>query len=240
MMKVKDIQFILDKMDENQLRHANNTACISYAMGQAINCPPDELEALWFAGLLLESGKLCITNKLKNNIDTSFQDEFDILNRKEKYANYTLYTQALLKNIESLADQIDFSPASAIIDQAEENVDGTGYPRQLEAKEINTLSKVLRISAYYDNCRIQQHLSHEETINDLKSHADEYFPVKIIDPFIRAIEKNNLQDDYCEERNFTIGQLTEEEKREIQDLLPEDDELTEKQSVESKRKTKIK
>lgn len=219
MMRVKDIQFILDKMDENQLRHANNTACISYAMGQAINCPPDELEALWFAGLLLESGKLCIANKIKNKIDTSFQDDFDILNRKEKIANYTLYTQALLRSLESPENQIDFSPASAIIDQAEENVDGTGYPRQLEAKEINTLSKVLRISSYYDNCRNIKKLSHEDAIKELKIHANEYFPVRIIEPFIKAIEKNNLQDDYCEERNFTIGQLTEEEQKEMQTLI---------------------
>ena len=66
MMKVKDVQFILDAMDDKQLRHSNNTACLCFAMGRAINCPSEELEALWFSGLVLEAGKLWINNKIKN------------------------------------------------------------------------------------------------------------------------------------------------------------------------------
>lgn len=191
MMRVQDIQFILDKMDENQLRHSNNTACLCYAMGQAINCPADELEALWFAGLLLESGKLWIMNKLSNEIDNSFEDDFDIINRKEKLANYTLYTQALLKSLESVEKNIDFSPVIAIIDQAEENVDGSGYPRHLQADNIDTLSKVLRIAAYYDNCRLN-HMSHEETCKNIKSLGNKYFPAKIIAPFIKSVVDNDM------------------------------------------------
>lgn len=218
MMRVQDIQFILDKMDENQLRHSNNTACLSYAMGQAINCAPDELEALWFSGLLLESGKLIINNKLKNKVDLSFEDDFDILTKREKLANYTLYTQALLKSIENLERQIDFSPVLAIVDQAEENVDGTGFPRQLKARDINTLSKVLRISSYYDKCRLKG-MSHNETCADMKEQSDKFFPARIIAPFIKCVVSNELQNDYCSERNYTIGQLTEEEKQEMLDLI---------------------
>lgn len=217
MMRVSDIQFILDRMDETQLKHSNNTACIAYAMGQAINCPPEELEALWFAGLLLESGKLVINNKLRSTIDISFEDEFDILNRKERLLNYTLYTQSLLKSIESLEKQIDFSPASAIIDQAEENVDGSGFPRQLEAQDISTLSKVIRISSFYDTCRLKG-MSHDEACAELRKYSGVYFPPKIITPFIKCIINNEIQNDYCEERNYTIGQLTSEEEKEMQTL----------------------
>ena len=89
-MNVKDIQFILDKMDDKMLRHANNTACLCYGLGKMIDCPGEELEALWFAGLLHQCGELVILNKLKTPIDISFEDTFDIFNRKDKLEHYTL------------------------------------------------------------------------------------------------------------------------------------------------------
>lgn len=217
-MKVSDIQFILDKMDDRQLRHSNNTACLCYAMGQAINCPAEELSALWFSGLLLESGKLWITNKIKMEINCSFEDDFDILNKKEKLVNYTLYTQAVLRSLESLENKVDFSSVIAIIDQAEENVDGSGYPRHLKAANIDTLSKVLRIAAFYDNCRLDE-MTHEDACKELQKYADKYFPPKIIEPFIKSVEDNEMHKDYCEERNWTIGQLTEEEQAEKTKIL---------------------
>lgn len=220
-MRVQNVQFILDAMDERQLKHSNNVACLCYAMGQAINCPSDELEALWFTGLLIDTGKLWINNKIKvNNIDVSFEDDFDIISKKEKLANYTLYTQAVLKSLESLEKQIDFSPVITIIDQCEENVDGSGYPRHLYAEEIDTLAKVVRIAAYYDNCRLDG-MSHDAACKDMRKHADEYFPAKIITHFIKAVVNNEMHKDYCEARNWTIGQLTADEQQEMQDLIKE-------------------
>ena len=212
MMKVSDIQFILDKMDERQLKHANNTACLAYAMGQAINCPAQELNALWFSGLLLESGKLCISGKIKIKIDTSFEEEFDIINRKEKLDNYILYTQSLLKSLESIEEKIDFGPASIIIEQVEENVDGSGLSRHLQAGEIDTLSKVLKIASYYDNLRLDGK-THDGACKEIRKFSDQYFPAKIITPFIKMIVKNELHKDYTEEKDFTIGNLSEKDMK---------------------------
>lgn len=211
MMRVQDIQFLLDKMDDYQLKRSNNTACLCYAMGQALKCPADELEALWFAGLLLETGKLWILGKVDNEINVSFEDDFDIINRKEKMANYTLYTQALLKSLESIEKNIDFSPAITIIDQGEENIDGSGYPRHLQIENIDTLSQILRISSYYDYCRLKG-ASHKSACATLHNYINQFFTAKIVDIFIKTVEKNELQNDYVPERNFTIGELTDDEK----------------------------
>ena len=55
-------------------------------------------------------------------------------------------------------------------------------------------------------------MSHDESCKKLRSLADKYFPSKIITPFIKMLVKNELQKDYTEERDFTIGHLTEKEK----------------------------
>jgi len=213
MMRVNHVQFLLDQMNERELRHSNNVACLCYAFGQAINCPPDELEALWFAGLLLDAGKIWLDGRINNKIDISFEEEYDIRTDEERLANYTLYTQAVLNSLSSGDGEsdIDFSLPAVIIEQGEENVDGSGYPRHLLAEDIDTLSKVLRIAAFYDNCRLDG-MSHDAACKTIRKQSDKIFPHKIITPFIKSVVSNEMHRDYCEARNWTIGQLTAEEE----------------------------
>ena len=55
-------------------------------------------------------------------------------------------------------------------------------------------------------------MSHDETCKDIKSKANKYFPTKIISPFIKAVVDNDIHNDYIPERNFTIGELTDDER----------------------------
>ena len=77
---------------------------------------------------------------------------------------------------------------------------------------------MLRIAAFYDNCRLDE-MTHEDACKELQKYADKYFPPKIIEPFIKAVEDNEIHNDYSEERNWTIGQLTEEEQAEKAKIL---------------------
>ena len=55
-------------------------------------------------------------------------------------------------------------------------------------------------------------MSHEEACIEMRSKANKYFPTKIIAPFIKSIIDNDMHNDYIPERNFTIGELTEDER----------------------------
>ena len=175
-MSVESIQFILDAMDEEMELHANNTACISYAMGQAINCPPEELEILWFTGLLHECGNLVKDKKIKVK-DVKSTDETITCAVK------------LINTVE------DFETVAFILAQVEENVDGSGKPNKLAANEIHTLAKVVRIASTYDKYRLAD-ITHELTCQKLRENADKIFPKRIITPFIKCLVANNIPNEY--------------------------------------------
>lgn len=194
-MKVSSIQFILDKMPQNMIVHANNTACLAYMMGKAINCSSEELEQLWFAGLLHESGKLIINQLL------DFDDIPDSINKlsiRSKNKKHVLFTLALLAPLE------EFQSVRTIISQVFENVDGSGEPNKLYAEEIDTLAKVVRICSEYDNKRLAGD-PHEAVCRDLKTMANKVLPQKIINPFMKAIIMSGLYKEYDEINNFEIG-----------------------------------
>jgi len=178
-MKISTIQHIIDQMDDRMQKHANNVACMCYAMGQTINCSPKELENIWFAGMLLDSGKLVMENKIKLDNISSEDD-------------YIVYSEKLASQFEGFED------VATILSQSHENVDGTGEPNHIKGEAIDTLAKVVRISDYYDNFRLDGK-THEESCREIRKLADQVFPKKIITPFIKCIVKNELHKEYNKE-----------------------------------------
>ena len=208
-MRIQDIQFILDAMPINMRIHANNTACLSFAMGRAINCSIVELNTLYFSGLLHESGKLIINGKLLLPVS----DELNNLSARMKNKKHMLFTLELL---DYLIDKfpfiredpddislIDYPYVKFVIRQIFENVNGTGEPDNKISEEIDTLAKVVRISLEYDNFRLHG-ISHEQACKELKNRANIIFPSRIITPFIKAIVVNGMHKEYEDENHYEI------------------------------------
>jgi len=196
-VKIQDIQFILDKMPQDMRIHANNTACLAFVMGKAINCSFQEMTQLWFAGLLHESGKLLMEGLLPYEVPK----ELSKMTQRSKNKKHILFTLALFELCESLKE---FKDVKNILIQTFENVDGTGEPSKIIAEEIDTLSKVVRICSEYDKYRLNG-LPHDQTCKELKSQANKIFPPKIIMPFIKAIVMSGLHKEYTEENHYEIG-----------------------------------
>ena len=192
-MKISAVEHLLRRMSPEMELHANHVANLSYAMGQKINANAEELEILWMAGLLHEVGKL------DANI---FQFSDEELNK-----TYMLISYMLLKNIEG------FEPILQTIIQHQENYDGSGYPYNLKAEEIDTLAKVIRIADYYDTIRLSGK-DHDQACMLIREQSDIIFPHRIITPFILSVINNGLQYEYdmssnpykdYYDKNFTIN-----------------------------------
>lgn len=209
-MKIQDIQFILDAMPIDMKVHANNTACLAFAMGRAINCSYNEINSLYFAGLLHEAGKLIINDLLSFN---NLSDELVRMSTRMKNKKHMLFTSKLIKTLiekypedspNDKGELVGYMGVDAIIMQTFENVDGTGEPNKIFAEEIDTLAKVLRISLEYDNYRLNG-LTHELACKELKVGSGIIFPSRIIMPFIKAIVVNGLHKEYESENYFEIA-----------------------------------
>lgn len=205
-MQIHDIQFILDAMSIDMKVHANNTACLAFAMGRAINCTLNELNTLYFSGLLHESGKLFINGKLLlpisnelNNLSTHMKNKKHMLFTSE-LLDYLINKYPFVREDPEDISLVDYPYVKFVLWQVFENANGTGLPENKKAKDIDTLAKVVRISLEYDNYRLHG-LPHDQACKALKERANTIFPARIITPFIKSVVVNNMHKEY-EEDNF--------------------------------------
>ena len=180
-MKISAVEHLLQRMPPKMEIHANHVANLCYAMGQKINANAEELEILFMAGLLHEVGKL--------DSDAFLQFNEEMLNK-----TYMLVSYTILKNIPG------YEPILQTILQHQENYDGSGYPYQLKAEEIDTLAKVVRIADFYDTVRMNGK-DHDEACKAIREQSDIIFPRRIITPFILSVINNGLQYEYDMETN---------------------------------------
>ena len=180
-MNIKNFNYLLSKMEESAneiLLHSERVSALCYAVGQELNLEPEELEIVYLVGLLHEIGKVGLPSKIK--LENEYVDVDKI---------YPYLTYAILNSYE------EYNELKDIIIQHQENIDGTGYPNGLVGTEINTLAIIIRIADFYDSNRMSG-LNHDETTKKLRENSDKIFPRKIITPFIKAIIKNELQNEY--------------------------------------------
>lgn len=181
-MNVKDFQHIMDLMEQNNLNnvleHGERTAMLCYATAKEFDLDPEYLEIAYISGLLHEVGKVNLPNKLMLR-----EQEIDVENI---YPYFSSNLIRCFKGFENVAD---------VVIQNAENIDGTGYPYGLAGEEIGFIARILRISDYYDTCRMNG-LTHDETTKKIRENTDIIFPKKIITPFIKSVIKNELHLDY--------------------------------------------
>lgn len=118
--------------------HSLNVALISYVLGQWLGFPEEDVKILTVAGLLHDIGKSKVPEKILNKPGKLSSSEFEIIK------NHPIYGHNLLKG-----RKLDNRILSATL-QHHERCDGTGYPNNLKAKDIDTFSKVIAIADVYD------------------------------------------------------------------------------------------
>lgn len=181
-MNINKISDILKRMEEQKpdlFAHCERTAMLCYVTGKELKLSSDEIELVYFAGLLHEVGKLDIPSQIL--ID---QTQNLIINSSRLYPFFTV---SILKNYEG------FNRLEEIIMQHCENHNGSGYPNGLKGDEIGICARILRIADYYDTLRMTG-LTHDETTKKLREQHDIMYPNKIITPFIKSIRNNKLHE----------------------------------------------
>lgn len=180
-MNVRDFQYIMDLMEQNNLsdvlEHGERTAMLCYATAKEFDLDPEYLEIAYTSGLLHEIGKVNLHDKLILR-----EHEIDVENI------YPYFSANLIKCFKG------FENVAGVVIQNSENYDGSGYPYGLAGEEIGFIARILRISDYYDTHRMND-MTHDETTKKIRENTDIIFPKKIITPFIKAVIKNKLHGD---------------------------------------------
>lgn len=170
-MKIKYIQHLLDEIelfDQDLIKHYERVAMFGYVFGKELELDGKERERLYWLGFLHEIGKF-----KNNNINT-----------------YPIISSAMLRG------NSEFYKLSSIIEQIEENSDGSGFPYQKTGDDIHLYASVIHICDYFDHLRISGK-SFSDSIKLLKQQNNIIAPKKLIGIFTKMIMNHpELKFDY--------------------------------------------
>lgn len=168
----------MEKEMGDNFYHSERVSLLSYVTGKELDLDNDELELLYYAGLFHEIGKINLPKC------------FNVHDQNIKLEKIYPYLSKLILDKYNQNDKLN-----DIILKHNENFDGSGYPKGLFGDQIGLLATIIRISDFYDNCRINNN-SHDDTIILLNKNGNKIFSKQIIFPFLKGFDNNKLQHEY--------------------------------------------
>lgn len=125
----------LNAKDEYTYRHTICVGIIANLIGKWLHLEPQDLEDLTLGATLHDIGKTKIRTEILNKPGKLTKEEY------EEMRLHTVYGYELLKNIESIDEEI-----ALIALQHHEREDGKGYPLGLESDQISYFSKIVAVA----------------------------------------------------------------------------------------------
>lgn len=169
----------VDARDSYTGDHSQRMADLSTRIGQVIGLEPNQIEALHWASILHDIGKIGVPDEILNKKGPLTKDEWVIM--KEHPATGA----QIVGPIKYLA------PVSPIIRAHHEKFDGTGYPYGLTGEEIPLGARILAVVDAYIAIRDERVYSkshtHEEAIAELRRSSGTHFDPGIVDIFCKTI-----------------------------------------------------
>lgn len=179
-----DAMMLLTKLkhqDEYTVEHCLNVAILAAAFGKHLGLLEGEIRTLGLCGMLHDVGKARVPADILQKPGALTPDEFALMRRHAEYGRDILMGQ----QSRSLAAAVD------VAYNHHERLDGSGYPRALNAGQIPYFAKVIAIvdtydaitsNRVYDGCR-----SSMAALEILYRHRGTQFDPDLVQQFIQLI-----------------------------------------------------
>ncbi|MDI6601856.1 MAG: HD domain-containing protein [Thermoanaerobacteraceae bacterium] len=162
---------VIDNKSRFTLRHTQSIAELAYRMLSELDMDESKREMGVVAAYLHDLGKLAIPNSILEKNGKLTREEFLIIK------SHAYYTRAILNEIEDLGDIIHWAA------NHHERLNGTGYPRQLTAFELDSIDRLIAVCdvfvALTEERPYREAMSYEQAL----SIMDEMVNNKEIDEF---------------------------------------------------------
>ncbi|MFW5961715.1 MAG: HD domain-containing phosphohydrolase [bacterium] len=171
----------LDAKSSETKEHAMRMTKLAFDFGEKLNLTESDQNRLSLLATLHDIGKINISEEILNKEDSLTEKEWEII-KKHTEQGY---------KIASSSDE--FAAVAEEIFSHHENWDGSGYPRQLEGKEIPFLARIISLVDAYDvmtNERpYSEAISREEALAEIENCAGSQFDPELADQFIKVLSK---------------------------------------------------
>ncbi len=163
--------------------HIERVAGISVALGKRLGLCEMENDALWYAGVLHDIGKIGIPREILNKPGKLNPEEFEVI---KEHPNFSYNICLPLKKI--------LGPALNAIRHHHEKLDGSGYPDGIEGNDISVLARIVAVADIFDaldtDRPYRKGLSRGKTIQILCDEATQgKLDDTIVGHLIKLIEK---------------------------------------------------
>lgn len=128
----------IDVNDPYTAGHSRRVALYAKMIAYRMDFLPDEIDEIYYAGLIHDVGKLGIDNKIINKNGKLTDDEFNEIKR------HPMFGYEILKSISIKGKFADGARCH------HERIDGKGYPDGLKGDEISVLAKIIAVADAYD------------------------------------------------------------------------------------------
>ena len=137
--RVRALMVRLAEKDSSTEEHTRRVAALAVAMGERFGLTGARLRALAIGGLLHDIGKLSIPNSILQKPGALDDAEFAIIKRHPAHGH------ELLAELGGFNDTV----ARLVLDH-HERLDGSGYPRGIDADELALETRILAVCDVYD------------------------------------------------------------------------------------------
>ncbi len=165
--------------------HSDRVSRGAGMIARQINMPPSRIEAVTFAGMLHDVGKLGVPTKV-------LQKEGALT--EEEYAAIQLHP---MRGLEIVGEIGFLNEALTGIMHHHERMDGRGYPMGFAGDEIPEFAKIIAVADAFDSMTstrsYRQARRVDEAVAELKKAAGSQFDPKIVDAFVSALDREGWQ-----------------------------------------------
>ncbi len=180
---IKTLVYSIEAKDAYTRGHSERVSTIVMMIADAMDLSSGEKEALNWAAMLHDIGKIGVPEKILNKEGKLTQEEFCYI-KEHPEKGYTI-----LKPIGQLNESLN------AIRHHHERYDGTGYPSGLKGKEIPLYSRVIAIADTYDAMTsarsYRAHISHEDAIAEIARVKGKQLDPELVDIFFKLVESTS-------------------------------------------------
>jgi HD-GYP domain-containing protein (c-di-GMP phosphodiesterase class II) len=175
---VKTLSSTIDARDPITAGHSERVAEYSVLLGEEMEMQQDDLEALKYASLLHDIGKIGIREDILKKDGRLTEKEYRHIQQ------HVYYTHEILKNVH-FERHLQLVPEIAA--SHHEKMDGSGYHRGLKGSEILLSGRILAISDVFDAITSRRHyrnrMAFDKVLTIIKRDAGSHFDPECVDEF---------------------------------------------------------
>jgi hypothetical protein len=181
---IETLNATVEAKDPYTAGHSQRVQQIALAVGEELDLPPDRLDALRYAGLFHDIGKLAVPDAILTKPSSLDPDEFEAIKR------HPADGAAIVGKLGRLR------PSVPLIHHHHERWDGDGYPDRLGGDAVPTEAYVVGLADAWDAMTTdrpyQRALSWEAAAEEVRRGRGSQFAPEVVDAFFRVLRRGAL------------------------------------------------